>query len=158
MIETAARGCYLPHVMLTARVKQGTTGPEGASPEKSRIAVVDDDEYLREALKGLLRSAGFGAETYASGEEFLRSGGLEETECLILDVRMPGMSGVELRRYLELAGHDIPVIFITAHGDDSTRAQALGESVVGFLTKPFSDDALLEAIGRALGQGGGQAH
>ena len=131
---------------------------KGASPEKSRIAVVDDDESVREALKGLLRSAGFGAETYASAEEFLHSGGLEKTECLILDVRMPGIGGIELRQYLELGGHDIPIIFITAHGDDSTRAQALGASVVGFLTKPFSDEALLEAIGRALGSGGGQLH
>jgi FixJ family two-component response regulator len=144
--------------MLTARVKQETTEPKGASPEKSRIAVVDDDEYVREALRGLLRSAGFGAETYGSAEEFLRSGGLEETECLILDVRMPGIGGVELRRYLELAGRDIPVIFITAHGDDSTRAQALGPNVVEFLKKPFDDEALLEAIERALGLGGKQPH
>ena len=128
------------------------------SPEKSLIAVVDDDESVREALMGLLRSAGYGAETYASAEEFLRSGGLQDTECLILDVRMPGIGGVELRRYLELAGHDIPVIFITAHGDDSTRAQALGANVVEFLTKPFDDEALLEAIDRALGPGGGQPH
>jgi FixJ family two-component response regulator len=131
---------------------------KGDSPEKSRIAVVDDDESVREALKSLLRSTGFAAETYASAEEFLHSGGLEDTVCLLLDVRMPGISGVELRRYLELAGHDIPVIFITAHGDDSTRAQALGTNVVGFLTKPFTDEALLEAIGRALGSGGGQSH
>jgi FixJ family two-component response regulator len=132
--------------------------PKVGSSEKSRITVVDDDESVREALMGLLRSAGFGAETYASAEEFLRSGSLEETECLILDVRMPGIGGVELRRYLELAGHDIPVIFITAHGDDSTRAQALGANVVGFLAKPFDDEALLEAIERALGPGGGQPH
>ena len=131
---------------------------KAGSSGKSRIAVVDDDESVREALMGLLRSAGFGAETYASAEEFLRSGSLEETECLILDVRMPGIGGVELRRYLELAGHDIPVIFITAHGDDSTRAQALGANVVAFLTKPFDDEALLEAIERALGPGGGQSH
>lgn len=131
---------------------------KAASSEKSRIAVVDDDESVREALIGLLRSAGFGAETYASAEEFLRSGSLEETECLILDVRMPGIGGVELRRYLELAGLDIPVIFITAHGDDSTRAQALGANVVEFLTKPFDDEALLEAIERALGTGGAQPH
>jgi FixJ family two-component response regulator len=144
--------------MLIDRVMQEPMEPKGANPEQSRIAVVDDDESVREALKGLLRSAGFGAETYASAEEFLRSGALEETECLILDVRMPGIGGVELRRYLELAGHDIPIIFITAHGDDSTRAQALGANVVDFLTKPFSDEALLEAIGRALGQGGGQSH
>ena len=129
---------------------------KAGSSEKSRIAVVDDDESVREALMGLLRSAGFGAETYTSAEEFLRSGSLEETECLILDVRMPGIGGVELRRYLELAGHDIPVIFITAHGDDSTRAQALGANVVEFLTKPFDDEALLEAIERALGPGGQQ--
>ena len=143
--------------MLTARVKQDVTESKGASPEKSRIAVVDDDESVREALKGLLRSAGFGAEGYASAEDFLRSGRLDDTECLILDVRMPGMGGIELQRQLALAGHDIPVIFITAHGDDSTRAQALGANVVDFLTKPFSDEALLEAIGRALGPGGGQS-
>jgi FixJ family two-component response regulator len=157
-MEAPSRGCYLPLVMLTDRAKQEPTALRGGSPEKSRIVVVDDDESVREALKGLLRSAGFGAETYASAEEFLRSGGLQDAECLILDVRMPGIGGVELRRYLELAGHDIPVIFITAHGDDSTRAQALGANVVDFLTKPFSDEALLEAIDRALGSGGGQSH
>ena len=128
--------------------------PKGISSGKSLIAVVDDDASVRQALDGLLRSAGFAAETYASAEEFLRSGRLDETECLILDVRMRGMGGVELRRYLELAGRDLPVIFITAHGDDSTRAQALGANVVEFLTKPFNDEALLEAIARALGPGG----
>ena len=132
---------------------------KGISREKSRrIAVVDDDESVREALTGLLRSAGFGAEGYASAEEFLRSGRLDDTECLILDVRMPGIGGIELQRHLALAGHDTPIIFITAHGDEHTRAQALGANVVEFLTKPFDDDALLEAIGRALGSGGGQPH
>ena len=131
---------------------------KGISPEKPRIVVVDDDESIREALKGLLRSAGFGAETYASAEEFLRSGGLEETECLILDVRMPGDGG---RRVAAVPGAGRPRHPRHLHHRarrDSTRAQALGANVVGFLTKPFSDDALLEAIGRALGQGGGQSH
>jgi FixJ family two-component response regulator len=132
--------------------------PKGASPERSRIAVVDDDESVREALTSLLRSAGFSAQTYASAEEFLRSGGLRDAECLILDVRMPGIGGVELQHYLAMAGDDIPIIFITAHGDEHTRAQALGPNVVDFLLKPFSDDALLEAINRALGSGGGQSH
>ena len=101
---------------------------KGISPEKPRIVVVDDDESIREALKGLLRSAGFGAETYASAEEFLRPGGLGETECLILDVRMPGMGGLELRRELELTGHDIPVIFITAHGATRRARRRLGRT------------------------------
>jgi FixJ family two-component response regulator len=125
-----------------------------ARSEKPRVSVVDDDEAVREALTGFLRSAGFGAEGYDSAERFLRSGRLDETKCLILDVRMPGMGGIELEQYLTEAGHDIPVIFITAHGDEHTRAQALGVNVVDFLTKPFSDDALLEAIDRALGPGG----
>lgn len=158
MIETPPRRCYLPLVMSIDQVRQEPVELKGGSPEKPRIAVVDDDESVREALNGLLRSAGFVAETYGSAEEFLRSGGLEDTECLILDVRMPGIGGVELRRYLEMGGHDIPVIFITAHGDEQTRAQALGANVVDFLTKPFSDEALLEAIKRAVGSGGGQPH
>jgi FixJ family two-component response regulator len=137
---------------------QASDARKEARPDKPRISVVDDDESVREALTGLLRSAGFGAEVYASAEDFLRSGGLRDTECLILDVRMPGMGGVELQRLLALAGHDIPVVFITAHGDEETRAQALGVNVVGFLAKPFSDESLLEAINRVLESGGGQSH
>jgi FixJ family two-component response regulator len=137
---------------------QASDARKEARPDKPRISVVDDDESVREALTGLLRSAGFGAEVYASAEDFLRSGGLRDTECLILDVRMPGMGGVELQRLLALAGHDIPIVFITAHGDEETRAQALGVNVVGFLAKPFSDESLLEAINRVLESGGGQSH
>jgi FixJ family two-component response regulator len=140
------------------RDNQESNAREATRSGKPRISVVDDDESVREALTSLLRSAGFGAETYASAEEFLRLGGLRDTECLILDVRMPGIGGVELQRYLALAGHDIPIIFITAHGDEQTRAQALGTNVVDFLQKPFSDEALLEAINRALGSGGGESH
>src|SRR4051812_43628549 len=95
-----------------------------ARSEKPRVSVVDDDESVREALTGLLRSAGFGAEGYDSAEAFLRSGRLDDTTCLILDVRMQGMGGIELQRHLASAGHEIPVIFITAHADEHTRAQA----------------------------------
>lgn len=137
---------------------QSSNARASARSEKPRVSVVDDDESVREALTGLLRSAGFGAEGYASAEVFLRSGRLDDTECLILDVRMPGMGGIELEQHLTETGHDIPVIFITAHGDDHTRAQALGVNVVDFLTKPFSDEALLEAIDRALGPGGARSH
>jgi FixJ family two-component response regulator len=137
---------------------QASDTRKAARSERPCISVVDDDESVREALKSLLRSAGFGAEVYASAENFLRSGALRDTECLILDVRMPGMGGVELQRLLALADCDIPVIFITAHGDEETRAQALGVNVVDFLPKPFSDELLLEAINRALGSVGGQSH
>ena len=137
---------------------QASNTRASARPARPRVCVVDDDESVREALTGLLRSAGFGADGYASAEVFLRSGHLDDTECLILDVRMPGMGGIELQRHLSSAGHAVPVIFITAHGDEQTRAQALGANVVDFLAKPFSDDALLEAIDRALGPGGARSH
>ena len=140
------------------RDNQASNTHAPARPAKPRVSVVDDDESVREALTGLLRSAGFGAEGYASAEGFLRSGRLDDTECLILDVRMPGMGGIELQRHLSAAGHKIPVIFITAHGDEQTRAQAFGANVVDFLAKPFSDEALLAAIDRALGPGGAPSH
>ncbi len=152
MMETPARGCYLPHVMLNTGVRQEPMSPQGASFEQSRIAVVDDDESVREALRGLLRSAGFGAETYGSAEEFLRSGGLEETECLILDVRMPGMGGLELQRKLSAADCRVPIIFITAHDDEDARARALKAGAIDVLHKPFSEEALLSGIHTALGQ------
>jgi FixJ family two-component response regulator len=132
---------------------QSSNARASARSEQPRVSVVDDDESVREALTGLLRSAGFGAEGYDSAEAFLRSGRLDDTTCLILDVRMQGMGGIELQRHLASAGHEIPVIFITAHADEHTRAQALGANVVDFLAKPFTDEALLDAIDRALGQG-----
>ena len=120
-------------------------------PNSSRISVVDDDESVREALRGLLRSVGFQAELFASAEEFLRSGRLPDTTCLILDVRMPGMSGVELQERLIATSSAVPVIFMTAHGDEDARARALERGAVDFLRKPFSDEVLLGAIARALG-------
>jgi FixJ family two-component response regulator len=124
-------------------------GTEGRVPDTSRISIVDDDASVREAIRGLLRSAGFEAEVFGSAEEFLTSGRLEDTRCLVLDVRMPGMSGIELQERLIASGHTVPIIFITAHADEDERARALDRGAVGCLRKPFSDDALLDAIAKA---------
>jgi len=114
------------------------------------IAVVDDDESIREALQSLLRSVGFRAAVCASAEDFLQSSQLMDTACLIVDVRMPGMSGLELQRQLATAHCPIPLIFITAHGDAETRVQALSAGAIAFLDKPFSDAVLLSAVHTAL--------
>lgn len=114
------------------------------------IAVVDDDESVRESLSGLIRSVGFGVMVFASAEEFLSSNRLLDTDCLILDVRMPGMSGIDLQRQLAATHTSIPVIFITAHGDEEARVRALNGGAVDYLLKPFSEEALLKAIDTAL--------
>ena len=114
---------------------------------------MNDDESVREALQSLLKSMGFRAEGFSSAEEFLQSAQISATTCLILDVRMPGMSGLELQRQLAADQRRIPIIFITAHGDDDTRARALQAGAVDFLAKPFSEEALLTAVHSALGQG-----
>jgi FixJ family two-component response regulator len=114
------------------------------------ISVVDDDESVRESLSGLIRSVGFGVMVFASAEEFLSSNRLLDTDCLILDVRMPGMSGIDLQRQLAASHTSIPVIFITAHGDEEARVRALNGGAVDYLLKPFSEEALLKAIDTAL--------
>jgi len=114
------------------------------------ISVVDDDDSVRESLRGLLRSVTFGVEVFTSAEEFLSSDRMRETDCLILDVRMPGMSGLELHRLLVSSHPHLPVIFITAHGDEELRSSALRGGAVDYLLKPFSDDALLNAVQTAL--------
>jgi len=114
------------------------------------ISVVDDDDSVRESLSGLIRSIGFGAMVFASAEEFLTSDRLSDTDCLILDVRMPGMNGLELQRRLATNHFTIPVIFITAHGDEEARVRALNGGAVEYLLKPFSEEALLSAIDTAL--------
>jgi FixJ family two-component response regulator len=116
----------------------------------SLISVVDDDASVRESLRCLIRSAGFLLEVFASAEEFLKSDHLHNTRCLILDVRMPGMNGLELQRWLAASHHQIPVIFITAHGDEAARSQALKGGAVDYLFKPFSEEALFHAIHAAL--------
>ena len=114
------------------------------------ISVVDDDESVRESLSGLIRSVGFGVMVFASAEEFLASNRLLDADCLILDVRMPGMSGIDLQRQLAATHTSIPVIFITAHGDEEARVRALNGGAVDYLLKPFSEEALLKAIDTAL--------
>jgi FixJ family two-component response regulator len=118
--------------------------------EIQKISIVDDDDSVREALKSLLKSAGFQVEAFASAEEFLNSSQLLETACLILDVRMPGMSGVELQDRLATSHGGLPIVFISAHADSEARARALENGAVGFLEKPFSDEALLDAIDAAV--------
>ena len=115
------------------------------------ISVVDDNDSVRESLTGLIRSAGFAAEDFPSAEKFLNSEHLYDTRCLILDVRMPGMGGLELQRRLIKSDRNIPIIFITAHGNEAARSQALKDGAVDYLFKPFSEQALLNAINAALG-------
>jgi FixJ family two-component response regulator len=114
------------------------------------ISVVDDDDSVRESLQGLIRSVGFAVQVFASAEEFLGSDHLRDTHCLILDVRMPGMNGLELQRHLAATRCAIPVIFITAHGNETARMQALKNGAVDYLCKPFSEEALLNAIRTTL--------
>ena len=116
-----------------------------------RISIVDDDESVREALRSLMDSVGFGTEVFSSAEDFLNSGRLPVTGCLIVDVRMPGMSGLELQRHLNATDFRVPIVFISANDDDSARSRALEAGAVDFLKKPFSEDALLRAIGTSLG-------
>jgi FixJ family two-component response regulator len=118
--------------------------------ESPLIAVVDDDEAIREAVQSLLRSVGLRAEAFASAQDFLQSGRLPDTACLIVDVRMPRMSGLELQQQLTTAQCPMPIIFITAHGDAETRTRALRAGAVDLLDKPFSDEALLSAVQSAL--------
>jgi FixJ family two-component response regulator len=114
------------------------------------VAVVEDDESYRNAVQRLLRSAGFSVESFGSAEAFLDSGRHHETGCLITDIRMPGMSGLELQSRLNSDGCLIPTVFITAHGDEKMRLQAIRGGAVEFLSKPFDSEALIEAVRAAL--------
>jgi FixJ family two-component response regulator len=114
------------------------------------VFVIDDDESMREALKSLIRSVGLKVETFASAQEFLQSERPETPACLILDVRMPGLSGLDLQRELTEANINIPIVFITGHGDIPMSVRAMKAGAVEFLTKPFRDQDLLDAIQQAL--------
>src|ERR1700688_5004855 len=114
------------------------------------VAIVDDDDSMRNALDGMLKAVGFPARAFASAEEFLKSGLQHQTSCLIVDIRMPGMSGLELQSHLNAERCRIPIIFITAHGDEKMRMLALRAGAVEFMAKPFDDEALLESVRAAL--------
>lgn len=117
---------------------------------KSLITVVDDDESVREALENLISSVGFEVKLFASAEDFLDSDTPLQTDCAVLDVRLPGITGLELQRRLAADGQRIPVIIITAQGDDKTRDEAVAGGAVAFLKKPFKEEVLLAALESAL--------
>ena len=114
------------------------------------IAIVDDDESVQSALQDLIEADGLSARCFGSAEEFLESGLQHRTACLISDLRMPGMSGLELQARLKADGYKTPIIFITAHGDARVRIQAMREGAAEFLMKPFDDQALLNRVRTAL--------
>jgi FixJ family two-component response regulator len=118
--------------------------------ESKLVAIVDDDDSVRGTLQELLRAAGFSSRAFDSAEAFLRSGNQQETACLITDIRMPGISGLELQARLNAERCKIPTIFITAHGDEEMRFQALRAGAVEFLPKPFDDEILIESVRAAL--------
>jgi FixJ family two-component response regulator len=114
------------------------------------VAIVDDDDSMRSALLGMLQVVGLPAQAFSSAEEFLKSGQQHQIACLIADIRMPGMSGLELQAKLNADRCRVPIIFITAHGDEKMRMQALRAGAVEFMAKPFDDEALLESVRAAL--------
>ncbi len=116
------------------------------------ISIIDDDESVRVATENLIRSLGFGACSFSSAEEFLRSARLNDTCCLITDVQMPGMTGVELQSYLLERDHELPIIFITAFPVDRVRQKVHAAGAVGFLGKPFDSGAMIQCIDKALSQ------
>lgn len=113
------------------------------------VVVVDDDASVRRGLERLLRSAGYAVETFASARAFLDRGEYERADCLVFDVRMPGQTGLDLQRVLVDAGYDLPILFVTGHGDLPMAEQALKEGAVDFIAKPFDDDVFLEAVRQA---------
>jgi FixJ family two-component response regulator len=123
---------------------------EKIAGELPLVAIVDDDESVRESLPDLLREFGFATHSFSSAKEFLASNSLVQTGCLILDIAMPGMTGLELQRELKLREHRIPIIFISAHKDEILRRRAFQQGAVELLIKPFSDAALLQALKTAL--------
>ncbi|MGB6688946.1 MAG: response regulator [Terracidiphilus sp.] len=114
------------------------------------IAIVDDEELVRSSLQRLLKMAGYATAAFTSAEEFLKSGLLQDVRCLIADIRMPNMSGVELQSQLNAEDNQIPIIFITAHGDEKMRLRAMRDGAVAFLAKPFDNADLLDRVRTCL--------
>jgi FixJ family two-component response regulator len=119
---------------------------------KLHIAVVDDDRSVREALENLISSVGYEVDLFKSAKGFLESTAIHDADCLVLDLQMPGMSGMELQQKLREQGRGVPIIFITAHGDNTARGEALAAGAVAFLDKPFQEEVLLGAINSAIGK------
>lgn len=124
--------------------------PMQTGSEASVIAVIDDEDLVRASLQRLLKMSGYTVATFASAEDFLKSGRLQEVRCLIADIRMPGMSGLDLQSKLNSDDYQIPIIFITAHGDEKMRIRAMRAGAVAFLAKPFDNSVLLDRVKSCL--------
>jgi two-component system response regulator FixJ len=136
-----------PEVMLKASSREGGPGPASRA---TLIAIVDDDEWVRRSVERLIKSAGFRTQTFASAEDFVASGKHDEIACVILDLGLPGMSGLDLQASLAAEHNLVPIVFVSAHDEQKTRTQALQAGAVAFLNKPVNDKALLDAIDLAL--------
>ena len=134
---------------MNGAIKNNTAGEK--TKERARVSIVDDDESVREAIKSLLKSVGLNAEVFSSANDFLNSDRIDNTDCLILDLCMPGMSGLELQDRLVSSAYRIPIIFITAHAQDmEARNRALQAGALDFLCKPFDEETLLDHVYSAL--------
>src|SRR6187402_3496760 len=164
--RSASKPKYIPHNLLISGPFLSQTGGFGwrllflpGSRQDSGvqkipvISIVDDNEAVREATKGLVRSLGYDASTFASAREFLASGQVHDTSCLITDLHMPELSGTDLQSRLIADGHRMPIIFITAYPEDSARERAMKAGAIAFIGKPFSEDRLIGCLERALKTG-----
>ena len=115
------------------------------------ISIIDDDPSVRLATQSLVRSLGYTAEVFSSAEEYLQSGRIGDSSCVITDLHMPGMTGTDLQDRLIAEGHQVPIIFVTAYFEERTLARVMDAGAVGFLRKPFADERLIECLDRALG-------
>lgn len=122
------------------------------------ISIIDDDESIRKGLGRLFRSVGFDVNSFASAEEFLNSGDLQRSSCLILDLRMPGMDGLELQSRLVSSNCQVPIVFLTAHNDEQSREQALQAGAIDFVQKPFNEASLIRDVNKAVDQHRSNAH
>lgn len=122
------------------------------------ISIIDDDESIRKGLGRLFRSVGFDVNSFASAEEFLNSGDLQRSSCLILDLRMPGMDGLELQSRLVSSNCQVPIVFLTAHNDEQSREQALKAGAIDFVQKPFNEASLIRDVNKAVDQHRSNAH
>jgi FixJ family two-component response regulator len=120
---------------------------------KAVVSIIDDDELVRNSIQSLLQSLGYNVHTFASAEEFLASQQLHQTSCVISDVQLPGLSGIEFEALLRTEGHHIPVILITGHPDERTRDRAMRAGAASFLSKPISEANLIRCLDRALKDG-----
>ena len=118
----------------------------GPGLQAALIAIVDDDPWVRKSLERLIKSEGFRTETFASAEDFIRAGDHRETACLILDLRLPGMSGLELQHRLVIDNDHLPIVFVSAHDEPETRYEAMKAGAIAFFSKPFNDEALVDAV------------